>query len=84
MCSSSYLIGQRVKAPIDLQLKIIPKILSLEKNLVRSNEKNYNLSVLYSKEQRNSAQVFASLELKIKKLLFYHSTFPVKAVLDLL
>lgn len=60
MCSSSYLIGQRVKAPIDLQLKIIPKILSLEKNLVRSNEKNYNLSVLYSKEQRNSAQVFAS------------------------
>ena len=63
--TSSLLIGQRVKAPIDIQMRIIPKILSLEKNLVRSNEKNYNLSVLYSKEQRNSAQVFASFWFRV-------------------
>lgn len=66
--SSHISFGQRVKAPIDLQLRIIPKILSLEKNLAQSKEKFFNVSVLYSKEQRNSAQVFESFSKSVNEL----------------
>ncbi len=58
--TSTLSMGQRVKAPIDLQLRVIPKILLLEKNLALSNDKYFKISILYSKEQRNSAQVFES------------------------
>jgi hypothetical protein len=59
--------GQKVKAPIDLQIKIIPKILSLEKNLSQSTETNFNISILFSKEQRNSVQVFESFAQDLNK-----------------
>ena len=65
--TSSLLIGQRVKAPIDIQMRIIPKILSLEKNLAHSDDKFFNISVLYSKEQRNSDQVFTSFTDAVNK-----------------
>ena len=66
--SSQISFGQRVKAPIDLQLRIIPKILSLEKNLALSKEKFFNVSILFSKEQRNSAQVFESFTKSVNEL----------------
>lgn len=66
--SSQFSFGQRVKAPIELQLRIIPKILSLEKNLAQSKEKFFNVSVLYSKDQRNSAQVFESFIKSVNEL----------------
>ena len=66
--SSQISFGQRVKAPINLQLRIIPKILSLEKNLAQSTEKYFNISILYSKEQRNSAQVFESFAKSVNEL----------------
>ena len=66
--SSQISFGQRVKAPIDLQLRIIPKILSLEKNLAQSKEKFFNISILFSKEQRNSAQVFESFTKSVNEL----------------
>lgn len=66
--SSQISFGQRVKAPIDLQLRIIPKILSLEKNLAQSKEKFFNVSILFSKEQRNSAQVFESFTKSVNEL----------------
>ena len=66
--SSQISFGQRVKAPINLQLRIIPKILSLEKNLAQSTEKYFIISILYSKEQRNSAQVFESFTKSVNEL----------------
>lgn len=68
LITSTLSIGQRVKAPIHLQMRIIPKILSLEKNLAQSTEKYFNISVLYSKEQRNSAQVFESFTKSVNEL----------------
>ena len=65
--TSTLSIGQRVKAPIDIQMRIIPKILSLEKNLAHSDDKFFNISVLYSKEQRNSDQVFTSFTDAVNK-----------------
>lgn len=65
--TSTLSIGQRVKAPIDIQMRIIPKILSLEKNLAHSDDKYFNVSVLYSKDQRNSDQVFTSFTDAVNK-----------------
>ncbi len=61
------LLAQRIKVPIDLQLKVIPKIISLNKNFsFNENEKAINLSVLYSSQQRNSKQVYEEFETKEK------------------
>ena len=51
-------IAQRIKVPVDVQLKVIPKIISLNKSFsFESNENALNIAVLYSSQQRNSKQV---------------------------
>ena len=61
------LVAQRIKVPIDLQLKVIPKIISLNKNFsFNENAEVINLSVLYSSEQRSSQQVYEEFEKKEK------------------
>lgn len=56
-------IAQRIKVPIDVQLKVIPKIISLNKSFsFESNENALNIAVLYSSQQRNSKQVYQDIE----------------------
>ena len=56
-------IAQRIKVPIDVQLKVIPKIISLNKSFsFESNENAVNIAVLYSSQQRNSKQVYQDIE----------------------
>lgn len=56
-------IAQRIKVPVDVQLKVIPKIISLNKSFsFESNENALNIAVLYSSQQRNSKQVYQDIE----------------------
>ncbi len=48
--------AQHIKVPMDLQIKIIPKILSLDKNFKERIKENYNFGIVYSSKQRNSVQ----------------------------
>jgi len=49
--------AQHIKVPMDVQMKIIPKILSLDKNFKERKKGNYNLGIVYSSKQRNSMQI---------------------------
>lgn len=57
ICTQS-IFGQRNKVPVDIQIKVIPKILSLNKNFLVDTDDNLNGMIIYSNEQRNSKQVF--------------------------
>lgn len=60
------LLGQRVKVPVELQTKIIPKILSLNKSFDFNHDNKYiNAIILYNSNQRNSKQVFDDFILKV-------------------
>lgn len=62
------LFAQRIKAPVNVQLKIIPKILSLNKSFSFADTKQYlNTSILFSPSQRNSMQVFKSFSKRINE-----------------
>ena len=61
-------IAQRVKVPVDVQLKVIPKIISLNKTFSIENKDNpLKIAVLYSSQQRNSKQVFEDIEKNLKE-----------------
>jgi hypothetical protein len=49
--------GQHIKAPMDIQIKIIPKVLSLDKNFSTRKDSEYNLGIIYSSKQRNSVKI---------------------------
>jgi len=59
--------GQRIKAPLAVQLKLIPKVLSLDKNFISRKEDQFNLAVLYSSLQRNSSKTKNEFNDAIKK-----------------
>lgn len=64
--------AQHLKAPLDLQIKIIPKILSLDKNLKEREKNDFNLGVLFSSKQRSSVETknkFMKLLLENKMLV---------------
>lgn len=55
-------IAQRIKVPVDVQFKVIPKIISLNKSFsFNSGETDLNIAVLYSSQQRNSKQVYEDI-----------------------
>lgn len=55
-------IAQRIKVPVDVQFKVIPKIISLNKCFsFNSGETDLNIAVLYSSQQRNSKQVYEDI-----------------------
>lgn len=63
LIGANNLFAQRIKVPIDVQLKVIPKIISLNKKFTfQDNNKSLNMAVLYSSEQRSSKQVKEDLE----------------------
>jgi len=67
--------GQRIKAPMNVQLKIIPKVLSLDKNFNSRKEGEFKIAVIYSSVQRNSAQVKDNFNnATIKKNMFVKKT----------
>jgi hypothetical protein len=49
--------GQRIKAPMDVQMKIIPKVLSLDKNFASRVKGDFKIGVIYSSQQRTSVQI---------------------------
>jgi ABC-type uncharacterized transport system substrate-binding protein len=60
-------VAQRNKVPVDLQLKVIPKIISLNKTFSLDTKDNpLKIAVLYSSQQRNSKQVFEDIEKNLK------------------
>lgn len=55
---SNLSFAQKTKVQVGVQLKIIPKILSLNKNFSFDNKnENINAALLYSSNQRNSKQI---------------------------
>lgn len=70
ICTQS-IFGQRNKVPVDVQIKVIPKILSLNKTFLNNKVDNLNSMIIYSNEQRNSKQVFDDFNnsLKEKKII---------------
>jgi len=81
LLSVQAILAQRIKVPVDLQIKVIPKILSLNKNFSLEKEDQFNFSILYSNNQRNSKQIFEAFKevfdrrkIKIKNQhAIYHS-----------
>ena len=69
--------GQRIKAPLDVQLKLIPKVLSLDKNFDSRKEAQFNLAVLYSSLQRNSSEIKDEFKDAIKKKNMFVKTTKV-------
>lgn len=54
--SNSY--AQKVKVPFDVQFRVIPKILSLNKNLKLQPNETFNSTIIYSETQRNSKNIY--------------------------
>ncbi len=67
--------GQRIIAPMDVQLKIIPKVLSLDKNFTSREEGDFKVGVIYSSMQRTSVQIKDEFEdAAINKNMFVKKT----------
>lgn len=67
--ASGIIFAQHIKAPIDVQFKIIPKIISLDKTLKLRETDGLTLGLIYSSEQRSSMQtkeIFTQLLTKNK------------------
>lgn len=65
ICTQS-IFGQRNKVPVDVQIKVIPKILSLNKTFLVDTDDNLNGMIIYSNDQRNSKQIFDSFRENLK------------------
>ena len=69
--SSSF--AQTVQVPLEVQVKVIPKILSLNKSFKLKNGETFNSTIVYSSTQRNSKRIYdgfkkllAEKEIKLK------------------
>ncbi len=71
--------GQHIKAPIEVQMKIIPKILSLDKNFNYKKDDEYNIGIIYSSNQRNSVKIKKELEIAVKNKTIFIKKTKVKA-----
>ena len=58
-------IAQTVKVPLEVQVNVIPKILSLNKSFKLKNGESFNSTIVYSSNQRNSKRIYDGF----KKLL---------------
>lgn len=65
ICTQS-IFGQRNKVPVDVQIKVIPKILSLNKTFLVDTDDNLNGMIIYSNDQRNSKQIFDNFRENLK------------------
>ena len=62
LISTQSIIAQRNKVPIEVQTKVIPKILSLNKNILSTSKSPLNVMIIYSKDQRNSKNIYDNLK----------------------
>ncbi|MCP5062510.1 MAG: DUF4154 domain-containing protein [Ignavibacteriae bacterium] len=65
-------------------MKLIPKVLSLDKNFSSRKEDQFNLAVLYSSVQRNSSEIKDEIKEKLKKNnMFVKTTKVIITFIDL-